>query len=191
MANRNGLSQGCKIRVKGRPGSEVIESCARSSSSSSRSLSPSKLTWSPHLKHFHCGASVGSRASAFDVGHRHSVKSRVMGVIKAMVTQCRSLLPWVWQPGRGQRHRPRISSSIGDHHRGVINIGCSLWHCRRWLWSSSSLSVVIVVLNLGRGLWRIQHRPWSLLTVVIAVSISAVIVIVVGHGLWHFRCWSL
>jgi uncharacterized membrane protein (DUF373 family) len=51
--------------------------------------------------------------------------------------------------------------------------------------------VVIVVLNLGHGLWRIQHRPWSSLTVVIAVSISAVIVIVVGHGLWHFRCWSL
>ncbi len=129
MANRNGSSQGCKIRVKGRPGSEVIESCARSSSSSSRSSSPSKLMWSPHLKHFHCGASVGSRATAFDVGHRCSVKSRVMGVIKAMVTQCRSLSPWVWQPGQGQRHRPRISSLIGDHHRGVINIGCSLWHC--------------------------------------------------------------
>ncbi len=143
------------------------------------------------MKHFHCGASVGSRASAFNVGHRCSVKSRVMGVIKAMVTQCRSLSPWVWQPGRGQRHRPRISSLIGDHHRGVNNIGCSLWHCRRWLWSSSSLSVVIVVLNLGRGLQRIQHRPWSSLTVVIAISISAVIVIVVGHGLWHFRCWSL
>jgi hypothetical protein len=51
--------------------------------------------------------------------------------------------------------------------------------------------VVIVVLNLGRGLRRIQHRPWSSLTIVIAVSMSAVIVIVVGHGLWHFRCWSL
>jgi hypothetical protein len=114
-----------------------------------------------------------------------------MGVIKAIVTQRRSLLPWVWQPGRGQRNRPRVSSSIGDHHRGVINIGCSLWHCRCWPWSSSSLSVVIVVMNLGHGLWHIQHWPWSLLAVAIAVSISAVIVIVVGHGLWHFRRWSL